>query len=332
MTGLLNFRKQDHVSLQFKDHVIRCVITKEASEASMVAFYEKAVPEGIIEKGKIIDETNFVLILEECIANWKLKRKNIKFLVPDSSIFFRKLSLPNNLTKEEIRGHINFEIGTSIHLPFEDASFDFHILDSEEETETIEILFFAVPEPLLKQYVKHLEDGNTKPDVADVAALSLYRFYYLNYLDQIDDDAHIMLLEWDMTSINVSVFNHHKPIFLRSIPHYLDVENWEMTQEDSLVTWKDINSEKIDGDLADSFTEIERVIDFYKYTLFKGEKEVSKIFLTGDHPMLMKVKKMLENSTGLEIEMKHSIGDIIEDNSNVANKFLLPLSLCLKEV
>lgn len=332
MTGLLNFRKQDHISLQFKDHVIRCVITKDSSATSLVDYYEKAIPEGIIEKGKIIDETNFSLILEECISSWKLKRKNIRFLVPDSSIFFRKLSLPNNLTKEEIRGHINFEIGTSIHLPFEDASFDFYVLDSGEESESIEILFFAVPEKLLNQYVQHLEEGNTKPDVADVAALSLYRFYYLDHLDQTAEDDHIMLVEWDMSSINVSVFHHHKPVFLRSIPHFLDMDNWDMIQEDALVTWKGIHDEKIAGDLADSFTEIERVIDFYKYTMFKGEKEVSKVFLTGDHPMLLKVKKMLGNSTGLEIEMKHSLGDFIEDQRNLTNKFLLPLSLCLKEV
>lgn len=332
MAGLLNLRKQDHVSLQFKDHAIRCVVTKNASNSTVSAYYEKALPEGTIEKGKIIDPANFSMILEECITHWKLKRKNIRFLVPDSSTFFRKLELPSQLSNEEIRGHINFEIGTSIHLPFEDASFDFHVLDSTEESDSVEILFFAVPEELLNQYVEHLEEAGTKPFVADVAALSLYRYYQLQYEETIDGNDHIMLLEWDMSSINVSVFNRHKPVFLRSIPHYLDYDNWEITQQDSIVSSKSLDDKKIEGDISDSFTEIERVIDFYKYTIYKGEKEVTRIFLTGDHPMIMKVKNMLQTFTGLQIEMEQALDYLSEDNQDFSNKFLLPLSLCLKEV
>ncbi|PYZ93631.1 hypothetical protein CR194_10760 [Salipaludibacillus keqinensis] len=330
MGALSNFGKKDHVSLQIKDHVFRCVVTKQASVDSITDYFERVIPEGILEKGKIIDAESFELFLAECVTEWKLKRKDIKFLVPDSSIFFRQLEVPKELSKEEIRGYINFEIGSTIHLPFDEAYFDFHLLEEQEEEETKQILLFAVPEQLINEYVAHFESEKMVPIVADVAPLSLYRLYMQDHMD--DTEEQVMYLEWDLSSVNISIFHDHKPVFMRNIVQFFSREDWEVTQQENIAEWVCKQDEKVEGELKGSLVEIERVIDFYKYTMNKGEKEVTKIFLTGDHPMMLLLHKWLEDTLGIPVKTEKSLDIISKVNMDVPHRFILPLSLCLKEV
>jgi len=330
MGSIITIGKKEQVSLQIKDHIFRCVVTKQSSVDSILDYFEKVIPEGILEKGKIIDAESFELFLSECMTEWKLKRKHIRFLVPDSSIFFRQLEVPNELSKEEIRGYINFEIGTSIHLPFDEAYFDFHLLEENTVEQTKEILLFAVPEQLISDYVEHFEQEKVVPDVADIAPLSLYRLYMQDHMDEMDEQ--VMLLEWDLSSINISIFHQHKPVFMRNIVQFFSRDDWEVTQQENLVEWVCKQDEKVQGELQDSFIEVERVIDFYKYTMHKGEKEVTKLFLTGDHPKLRLIQKMLQDSLGIHIETKNSLDILSKVNMDVPDRFILPLSLCLKEV
>lgn len=330
MGSIITVGKQEHISLQIKDHVLRCVVTKQPSVDTIVDYFEKVIPEGILEKGKIIDAESFEMFLSECVTEWKLKRKHIRFLVPDSSIFFRQLEVPNELSKEEIRGYINFEIGSSIHLPFDEAYFDFYLLENEAEEEKKQILLFAVPEQLITDYVAHFEQEKTVPEVADVAPLSLYRLYMQDHIDEMDEQ--VMMLEWDLSSINISIFHQHKPVFMRNIVQFFRRDDWEVTHHDNLVEWFCKNDEKVQGELQDSLIEVERVIDFYKYTMNKGEKEVTKIFLTGDHPKMLLIQKMLQDALGIHVETENSLDILSKVNMDVPSRFILPLSLCLKEV
>ncbi|WP_280769780.1 type IV pilus biogenesis protein PilM [Salipaludibacillus daqingensis] len=330
MGSIIKVGKKEHVSFQIKDHIFRCVVTKHASIDSIIHYYERVIPEGILEKGKIIDSESFEMFLSDCVTEWKLKRKDMKFLVPDSTIFFRQLDVPKDLSKEEIRGYINFEIGSTIHVPFEEVYFDFHLLDDELEDEKQQILLFAVPEKVIQDYVARFEEEKMTPVVADVAPLSLYRLYMQDHLDDMNEQ--VMQLEWDLSSINISIFHEHKPVFMRNITQYFSREDWELTQHDNLVEWVCKQDEKVEGELQDSLIEVERVIDFYKYTMNKGEKEVTKIFLTGDHPKLMLMQKWLEDSLGVLVETEKSLDILSKVNMDVPHRFILPLSLCLKEV
>ncbi len=64
----------------------------------------------------------------------------------------------------------------------------------------------------------------------------------------------------------------------------------------------------------------------------QGEKEVTKIFLTGDHPKLLLIQKMLHDSLGIQVETVNSLDFLSKVNMELPHRFILPLSLCLKEV
>ncbi|WP_088033220.1 type IV pilus biogenesis protein PilM [Evansella clarkii] len=326
----LNIGKKYDIAIQIKDHVIRYVATKQHSLSHIHSYGEKYLPDGIIEKGKIINEASFNLILEELTDEWKLRNQRVMFFVPDASVFFRKISVPGGLPEEEIRGYLNFEIGSTIHLPFEEAYFDYYIIDSEiesEENKARELLFFAAPETIVSTYAHKLEEFKMDPVAADISALSFYRLF--NRTEEVSPDEHYLFIEWDLTSVNLSIFHEDKPVFMRHLPPGTEEERWEIDLQENQP------ADRGTGDISvrDQLTEIERVYNFYKFTLNKGEQEVTKILLAGDHPRLKEIKSKLEEAfPARTTELVSSLSILEDTNETLSYQYILPLSLCLKEV
>jgi type IV pilus assembly protein PilM len=73
-------------------------------------------------------------------------------------------------------------------------------------------------------------------------------------------------------------------------------------------------------------------MDFYRYSLYNGKKEVTNFLVSGDHPMLHLIFEEMKERYELPVE-KLEIGN--ETNSKAEKlppKFYLPLGLALKEV
>src|SRR5881392_2762970 len=117
------------VNLVINDHSIRFVELKQANPPTAQRWSERLLPPGIINDGKIIDAESLANIVEECIDEWKIQRRSVRFIVPDSLVIIRKVSIPAEVQDDEIHGYLYLEMGSSIHLPFEDPVFDFFTLD-----------------------------------------------------------------------------------------------------------------------------------------------------------------------------------------------------------
>ncbi|MCZ0702406.1 type IV pilus assembly protein PilM [Natronobacillus azotifigens] len=318
----INLKNNASTAIQIKDHVIRYVTTKGPSYQDVESFGETILPSGVVEKGTIVDEVKFNQIFQESVGKWNLKNKQVMFLVPDVFLFFRKLSIPDELENEEIRGYLNFEIGASIHLPFEDPYFDFHILPKASEKEK-EILFFAIPEKLVKQYEKKFEQFKLKPVAADVSAISFFRLF--SRIQETEKDEHYLLIEYNLSSINLSIFHDNIPIFMREQPYPLIDDEWIIHTEENVASINCKDLAQMETRINEQLAEIDRVSNFYKYSLNKGEKDITTILLTGDHPLLPDIKKQL-------MQRDVNILALYEMNIGIHKHFHLPLSLCLKEV
>ena len=86
------------------------------------------------------------------------------------------------------------------------------------------------------------------------------------------------------------------------------------------------------GRLAGVAKEVGRLIDFYQYSLNKGKRELSKIVLTGDHPMLAAIANDLQTRFGIQSEVMKSPLLSGENNNPLPATHHLALGLALKEV
>ncbi|MGP3559636.1 type IV pilus biogenesis protein PilM [Geobacillus sp. BK01] len=259
-------RKGKEANIVMKDHVIRYVEAKPGDPPEAKRWGERELPPGVIRDGKIVDADALAMILDECVDEWKLDGRRVRFVVPDPFVMIRSLSLPPHLADEDIRGYLFMELGESIPLPFADPVFDYVVM--ERTSEAVSILLFAAPEETVSEYAELLEGMDLRPVAADVSPLCAYRPFYA--AGQAGPDDHILLVQFDESAVNVSVFHRHLPLFMRHLP--LEAPAGQ-------------TAAFIDP-FVDVYKEIERMMSFYSFSLQQGKQQITRLFLTGDHPQL----------------------------------------------
>lgn len=329
MSFTFSIRKNRIINLILNDHSIRFLELKQAHPPVAQRWGERLLPPGIIHDGKIVDLDSLTNILDELLDEWKLHKRSVKFIVPDQLVIIRKVTLPADIKDDEIKGYLYLEIGASIHLPFEEPVFDTFLLSTKENQK--EVLLFAAPEKYVMEYSDLLKDLGLTPLAAEISPLALYRLYYEQ--DMAQQDEQLFIVQFGLTSVNMCIFDEKVPYFMRHFPINFDYEKWEIKRiaaDVSEYTYKgDVNELKFQ--LDEIIKEMNKMADFYRYSLQNGNKGITKILVCGDHPMLPSIKDELFRSFDLPIQMI-SIGS---PNSKIAllpSSYHLALGLALKEV
>jgi type IV pilus assembly protein PilM len=316
-------------NIVINDHSIRFVELKQAHPPTAQRWSERFLPPGIINDGKIIDYESLENIVEECIDEWKIQRRPVRFIIPDSLVIIRKVSIPAEIQDDEIHGYLYLEMGSSIHLPFEDPVFDFFTFDNNGKTR--ELLLFAASEQFVMEYADLLSDLKLNPIAADISPLALYRLYY--QLGQTNEVENLFTVQFDLTSVNMCIFEGATPYVMRNFPLTYDLKKWETKQSNGIVEYKFIGKENdLVMEFEDVFHEINKLIDFYRYSLYNGKKEVTNFLVCGDHPMLDFIVKEMKERYDLPV-IRLDFGEAANGKAEkLPFQFYLPLGLALKEV
>lgn len=317
------FNKQK-INLIIQDHVIRYLEMKDPDMLQVKASGERYLPEGVIQDGMIVDRETLFLILEECVSDWGIKGREVQFLIPDGKLVIRKQQIPYELPKEEIKGYLYLELGSSIHLPFEDPLFDYVLLN--ENIETKEIILFAASEQLIEDYTTLLKDVKLKPVVADASCVALYRLLYVKQL--VAPEEHVLCLQFDIPAVQLSIFHQHKPQFFNHIKLENDIKGWNFkqhTNEIQEIRWQG-ELGFVHGLIEDTLVEIERIINYYKFTINQGQQGITRVVLTGELPELTYVQERLQ------AKLEVPVTQLDQSDNSLPVQFNVALGLGLKEV
>ncbi|WP_286229279.1 type IV pilus biogenesis protein PilM [Neobacillus mesonae] len=317
------------MNLVLNDHSIRLLELKQVNPPAAQRWSERFLPPGIIQDGKIIDIDSLSNILEECITDWKIQRRQVRFLVPDPLVIIRKVSIPAEIQDDEVKGYLYLELGSSIHLPFEEPIFDYYPLTNNGQSK--ELLLFAAPEENVMEYSKLLSKLKLNPVAADISPLALYRLYY--QLDRAGTDEVLFTVQFDLTSVNLSIFQDTVPLIMRQFPLTFNMEQWNIKHDVSgALVYKYIGDEdELVLQFEDIFREINKLSDFYRYSLNSEKHDITKFLLNGDHPMLEAIYEEMKERFEIPVEMMSLTSEDKEQTGFPVSQFL-PLGLALKGV
>lgn len=305
-------RKARVATITIEEDAIRYVELKSVSPLQLSAAEEILLPAGVIEDGKISDGKSLGSILDEAVNQWGLTKKSVRFLAPDEFVIIRKVTYPEDVKTDELKGHFFIEMGSTVYLPFEDPVFD--VVPYREDLEEPEAIIIASKESIVKSYEHAFEDAKMKPVVADIAPLALYRLAHLQH-DFLEDE-HIMLIDVRSKKMTVSIFNNHFPLFMRSV----DLESTTTISMEPTSVLEVIEEET------------EKLANFYRYNLNGGITGISKIVCNMDMGDLEELRSRMEIRFSVPF---HSIvlEDIPSDSSkSIPARFNRAIGLALKEV
>lgn len=319
------------VNLIIQDHSIRFMELKNGHSPVPYRWGERYLPHGIIENGTIQDMVELQHILEECVEEWKIQKRQVRFLVPDSFVIIRKVTVPSEIKEDEINGYLYLELGSSIHLPFNDPVFDTVFLEKKDNRR--EVLIFAAEEDKVREYTDLLTECRLEPVSAEISSLALYRLYH--HLGHTKENEHLLVAQFDLHKVNISIFSGSIPLIMHHIPVDIHMDNWDLKlNEAGLYEWNFVGDpiKEIDFQYRDTYKEISRLADFYRFTLSKGDNSVTKILVHGDHPLFSFILDELQSRFDIPIV---TIGEKelpIENNNPLPRNYHLVMGLALKEV
>ncbi|MEH7273204.1 type IV pilus biogenesis protein PilM [Neobacillus vireti] len=317
------------INLVLNDHSIRFLELKQSNPPTAQKWSERFLPPGIIVDGKIVDVDSLSNILEQCIEEWKIKGRSIRFIVPDPLVIIRKVSIPADIQEDEIKGYLYLELGSTIHLPFEEPVFDYHLLTNNGKTQ--DILLFAAPEQYVMEYADLFSSLKLNPLAADISPLSLYRLYH--HLEKSNDKEILFTVQFDLTSVNLCIFEGSVPMVMRQFSLPFNVDDWEYNQ--GLLGLVEFtytgSSEELALHFEDIFREINKLVDYYRFSLSNEKLDVTKFLVNGDHPMLKAIYDEMIDRLEVPVEMLMVTSEE-KGKTNVPSSLLLPLGLALKEV
>lgn len=336
MADMALFKKQNRiVNIAIDDYVIRMVENTGQALSSIKLVKEEEIPDGLIEFGRIVDEVNFYNFMKKLVGKWGIKKRQVRFYVPNSLVIMRNIEIPSHVLDHRINQHFEMEIGESIHLPFQNPIFDIYALSklgeltTTAEDETRQGVMFAVPEDEVNKFTEIFVDVSLTPIAADVKELGIYRYFH--QMDRTNRNDSYLFIEFNLTSVNLSIFHNHQIEFLRYQPLEIEASSWVGRRVGSgHLNWEYENDIKMKQMAIDEqINELDRIMNFYRYSLHNGEKEVTKVIILGDYPKINEILDKVDKQYQLPTELLD--GYLSNGGSHeITTAFIPTLGLALK--
>jgi type IV pilus assembly protein PilM len=323
---MFNFKKKSHISITLNDYVLRALVLK-GQQLEQPIIYEVALPKNVIKEGTIVDEMALFEVIKANISNWGGKKQHVRFLVPDTSVLLKTFEHPADVTGKKLKEFVQMELGQSIHLPFQEPLVDIY---DPKEGDGQAVLLAAPPEEVGK-IVGLLLDHHLKPEVADIRALCNLRI--LEHIQMIDDKKTYLVTDWSINELSICIFSKGNVEFLRFLTIDFDEGKWEKdVLENNEVIFRYVgNIDDYHMTVTDQVLEIDRMMNFFKFSLHKGEKVVDEIIVMGDHPLLETIQELLQDNLTVPINVVNDA--LVEKNfPNCKARHATLLGLALKGV
>lgn len=323
---MFNKKKKSHLSIELNDYVLRAILVKGTNLLESEVF-EVPLERDVIESEMIVNEMALYEIFKEHVVKWGGKHQNVRIFVPDTSVLMKTFEHPAELAGDKLKSYVQMEIGRTIHLPFQEPLIDVH--DAVEGDG--HAVLYAAPSEEITKLVSLVMDVHMTPQVADVRALCNVRF--LDYMNLLNHDKTYLIADWSIHELSLCIISKGEVEFLRFQSLETDMNKWQSTQDDTgdLKFSYTGNPAEYRALVTDQILEIDRMMNFFKFSLHKGDREVDEILVMGDNPFL----DLIANYLGENLSTKLKIVDDALMHTQFPNfpaKYASLLGLALKEV
>ena len=283
-------KKQRVVALEIDEYIIRA-IKMNSADINESTVYESPMRPNIFEGDIIRDEMALYELIKELVELWGMKRHDVRFFVPDSSVMMKSFEHPADIPSAKLKAYVEMELGRTIHLPFSQPLIDVYD-DKENDGEAV---LFAAPSEEISKIASLLNDVTLHPTIADIRALSTIRF--LEKTVGFTKNKSYLMTDWSIAGVSISIYTSGKLEFLRYQSIDTLFEKWKDTKEgEEVVLHYNGVIDEYRAYLIDQIAEIDRILNFYRFSLYKGEKAVDEIIVLGDSPEMDYIASEMKNN------------------------------------
>lgn len=181
------FDNKKYISLDIGSRKVKVVEGKAYKKNIIIQnAYTIEIPRNVYSDGIILDMEQLSYLLKTSLKDKRIKSNSAIVVINSSKIITREMLLPN-VSDEEIKSILNYQIEDFIPIEPEDYQFQFLRLGSvfEDGVEKLNILLIAIPKIMVETHLKLIDNVGLKPQVMDFQGNALSKL--LNYNDVINE-------------------------------------------------------------------------------------------------------------------------------------------------
>jgi len=312
-------RRKRTVSLTIEDDAVRYIGLKSIDPLIIEVAEEISIPANVVVDGKIVDPETLAGVLDKAIEQWKISKRPVQFLAPDQYVITRKVSYPDDILDDELKGYFFIEIGSTLYLPFTDPVFD--VVPYKPNTESNEAIIIASQESVLTQYEQLFEEVKLDPIAADIVPLALYRL--ANTQHNFTGKEHVLIADLENGKLTVSIFHKHYPLFMRPV----DLDN---AGDLSVITDGKEGASAITPAMI--VIEIEKLINFYRYNMWNGSATITHLLVNGEYEFMDALLSRVRDDTNVDASKLLKKPAQLGTGQELPARFNRTIGLALKEV
>ncbi|MBI5892507.1 MAG: type IV pilus assembly protein PilM [Deltaproteobacteria bacterium] len=331
-------KKKDVIGLDIGSNSIKLVQLAETKKGYRLvkAGIVQLPPEAIVD-GSIIDSMTVTTAVKELFGQQNIKVKDAVSALAGNSVIIKKVSL-SAMTEDELAESIQWEAEQYIPFPIADVNIDFQILGTDTEGRgQMDVMLVAVKKDMINDYTNVIKEAGLNPVVIDVDSFALENMYEANYSVVPAENISIVNIGAGVMSINI--LKGGVTAFTRAITMGGNLFTEEM-QKLLNISFKDAETLKISGVVGDIHIsaaqpviekvcgnislEIKRSIDFYLGGM-PGEY-ITKIYLSGGCSKVTGLSNIIQERTGLSVEMINPFNAIEYDQRSFDPKYIEEVS------
>lgn len=302
-------------------HVKLCELRKSGKTTQVKHYAMVELPEGAMNDGRIQDELMLARTFRKALEMYPWSTRNVHFAVPSQTVMVRFLKMPN-VGEKALRKIVDFELKHNIHLPFDDPFYDFVKLESDAASKSeakafqqqweaaatkektganpfaspnegsldqpenmCDVMLTAVPMELLQQYVRLFGDLGMQMTSFEIKAFSLNRLQKATKPQAANELS--LLVDVGATNCDLTIVQNGFIRITRNVPISFMAEKAQSSDTlDAMFADFLPQTDNYEASFSDLTGEIERLINFYRYTLNHRDADFNKLVMTGDIPMM----------------------------------------------
>jgi type IV pilus assembly protein PilM len=196
-------------------------LRKQRQGLKLEALISVPVPEGIFADGQIADPSAMAQLIQQALAESKIKASRVATAVPGRDSIVRLIPVPAELDDKELREMVlNHEAGLYLPYPREEADVDYQKLGyfvDEDGIEKVQVLLVATRKEVTDTFVRTFEQAGLQIDVLEINSFALIRTIR-EQLRQFGPQEAAVLVDIEFDSTEIAIIVNGVPQFSRTVP------------------------------------------------------------------------------------------------------------------
>jgi type IV pilus assembly protein PilM len=288
-------------------------------------------PEAIVD-GAVMDSVTIIDTVRDLVTA-VTKTKDVVTSVSGHSVIVKKITLPL-MTEAELEESIQWE--AERHIPFDinDVNIDFQIVGyGSENPDLMDVILVAAKKDMINDYVSVIMESGLNPVLVDIDAFAVENMLAVNY--DIDKEDTVAIANIGATVTNINILRNNISAFTRDVfkgGNQITEEIQRQLHIDYEEAEKIKVGKQVDGatqsvlqnvlkEASESLAiEVGNTLEFFQST--SAAQKISKLFLSGGGAKIKEFDIVLQQQTGIPVEMANPFKKIEYSEKNFDVEYL----------